>query len=189
MIDFLFSIDSAIFYFINQTLSLKFLDKFFLIITNVKHWYIAYIILWFFCFLKGGRVGKIAAIGAIILITVSDQLNSNLIKDLFARERPCHVLEDVRLLVSCKGSYSFPSSHAFNNFAISVFFLTIFPKFKWVLLISASLVALSRPYIGVHYPSDILAGAILGSALGYVFALAALKINSYIVRGKNSDTG
>lgn len=179
MIDFLYSIDTSVFYFLNNTISVKFLDKFFLIITDVKHWYIAYIILWFLCFLKGGRIGKIAAIGAIILITVSDQLNSNVLKHLFERVRPCHVLDDVRLLVSCKGSYSFPSSHAFNNFAISLFFLTIFPRYKYPLLIGATLVAISRPYIGIHYPSDVLAGAVFGAGFGYLFALAALKLDNY----------
>jgi undecaprenyl-diphosphatase len=180
MIDFFYNIDVGIFYFINQTISVKFLDKFFLIITDVKHWYIAYLVLLGICFTKGGRIGKIAVLGAIILITISDQLNSNFLKHLFERIRPCHVLEDVRMLVSCKSSYSFPSSHAFNNFALSFYFMTIFPKYKWLLIIAASLVALSRPYIGVHYPSDILVGAVLGGALGYAAAVTTQKIDNYI---------
>lgn len=184
MTDFLYSIDVNLFYFINQTLSVKFLDKFFLIITDVKHWYIAYIILWSMLLIKGGRMGKIAAVSAILLITISDQLSSNLIKGLVERVRPCHVLENVRMLVSCKNSYSFPSSHAVNNFALAVFMLRLFPKYKWILLTVATLVALSRPYIGVHYPSDIAAGAILGSAIGYLMSIAAFKFDAYLTNRK-----
>ncbi len=180
MADFFYSIDVWLFYLINQTISAKFLDKFFLILTDVKHWYIAYIILWSILYFKGGRLGKIAAIGSILLITVSDQFNSHFLKHLVERVRPCHVLDNVRLLVSCKSSYSFPSSHATNNFAIAFFMLRLFPKYKWILIVVASLVALSRPYVGVHYPSDIAAGAILGAGIGYLFSIAAVRIDSYL---------
>jgi undecaprenyl-diphosphatase len=184
MTDFLYYIDVNIFYFINQTISFKFLDKFFLIITDVKHWYIAYIILWFILFLKGGRTGKIAAIGAIILIAFSDQLSSHLLKNVITRVRPCHVLENVKLLVSCKNSFSFPSSHAVNNFALAVFMLRLFPKYKWILIIIASLVAISRPYLGLHYPSDILGGAVIGSVFGYIFSIAAYRLDKYFDKRK-----
>ncbi len=179
MADFLYSIDLNIFYFINHTLSNPVFDKFFTLITNVKNWYIAYIILWCIAFFKGGRIGKIAAIGAIFVITFSDQLNSSLLKNLFERIRPCNALTDANALLGCSGSYSFPSSHGVNNFAIAVFFYRLFPKLKWVLLVSAGLIAFSRPYVGVHYPSDILVGALLGWGIGYLFSLLALKINDY----------
>jgi undecaprenyl-diphosphatase len=179
MVDFFYSIDVAIFYFINHSLSNPVFDKFFTILTNLNSWLIAYIILWFICFFKGGRLGKIAAIGAIILIVASDQFSSSLLKNLFERIRPCNALSDVNILVVCTGSYSLPSSHAVNNFAVAVFFSSVFPKFKWILLSVAFLVALSRPYVGVHYPSDILIGAIIGSIIGYAFAFGTIKINKY----------
>ncbi len=92
MVDFFYSIDVAIFYFINHSLSNPVFDKFFTILTNLNSWLIAYIILWFICFFKGGRLGKIAAIGAIILIVASDQFSSSLLKNLFERIRPCNAL-------------------------------------------------------------------------------------------------
>lgn len=180
MFDILYNVDVAVFYFINHTLSNPLFDKFFAFITEVKHWYIAYIILWFIAFFKGGRVGKIAAIGVLILITVSDQVSSQLLKNFFARIRPCNALPDVNILAGCTGSYSMPSSHAVNNFAVAVFFYRIYPKLKWVLLGSAFVIALSRPYVGVHYPSDILVGALIGSLFGYIFSVAVLRINTYI---------
>jgi undecaprenyl-diphosphatase len=179
MLDVLYQIDLSIFYFINHNLSTPFLDKFFVFITEVKHWYIAYIILFFITIFKGGRIGKISAIGMILLVVASDQLSSTFLKDLFQRIRPCNALPDVNILAGCTGSFSFPSSHAVNNFAAAVYFGKIFPKIKWILFSVATLMAISRPYVGVHYPSDVIGGAIIGALLGYLFALVVLRINNY----------
>ncbi len=177
MINFFDSLDRLIFEFLNQTIANPLFDKFFPYITDVKHWYLVYVVLLCISFFKGGRIGKIAAIGTIFLIAASDQISSHLLKNLFARIRPCNALEGVRLLVGKTSSYSFPSSHAVNNFAAAVFFARLFPKIKWVLLSVASIVALSRPIVGVHYPSDIIAGAIVGATIGYIFSYFALKLN------------
>jgi undecaprenyl-diphosphatase len=185
--DIFYSIDLSVFYFLNHTISTPILDKFFVFITDVNHWYIAYVILLGVAFFKGGRTGKIAAITALIVVGVSDQISSAFLKDLFARIRPCNALPDVNLLVGCTGSYSMPSSHAVNNFAVAVFFLKLYPKLKWVLLTTATIVALSRPYVGVHYPSDIIVGAIIGSIIGYLFALLVMRLNKSIrIVGKDT---
>lgn len=180
MIEILYTIDVEIFYFINHTLSNSFFDKLFPFITEVKHWYVAYIILWFTLIFKGGRYGKVAALFAILVITASDQFSSHFLKYQIERIRPCNVLPNVNILVGCTSSYSFPSSHAVNNFAIAIFISRLYPKLKWVLLITAFFMALSRPYVGVHYPSDIIGGAIIGSVIGYIMAIFALKTDKYI---------
>lgn len=177
MVEFLYSIDVSVFYFINHTLANPVFDKFFPFITEADHWFIAYLILWLILFFKGGRVGKIAAIGTIFLVTASDQLSSNLLKNLFERIRPCNVLADVNVFDGCSSSFSFPSSHAVNNFAAAVYFGRIFTRYKWIFLTVAVLVALSRPYVGVHYPSDIVAGALIGSLVGYIFSYLVLTID------------
>lgn len=179
MIDFLYSIDLNVFYFINHTLANSFFDKFFPFITEVKNWYLAYIILWLILFIKGGRIGKITAVAVLVAIIFSDQFSSHFLKDIAARIRPCNALPDVRLLVTSTGSYSFPSSHAVNNFTIAVLLMRIFPKYKWILLTTAFVVILSRPYVGVHYPSDILGGALIGSLIGYCFSLLVKSVDSY----------
>lgn len=179
MIDFLYSIDVSVFYFINHSIANPVFDKFFVFITEVKHWYLVYIILLGISIVYGGRTGRIAAAGAIILITISDQFSSFTLKDLFTRIRPCNVLPDVRDLTGCSDSYSFPSSHAVNNFAIFIFYTRIYPNLKWVLFISAFLVSLSRVYIGRHYPSDIIGGAIIGMAIGYGVSSLALLTDKY----------
>jgi undecaprenyl-diphosphatase len=180
MIEFLYNADVALFYFINSTIANPVFDKLFVTITDVNNWYIAYIILWGICFFKGGKTGKIAAFLVIILITVTDQFSSHLLKPLIGRTRPCNVLEHVNILVSCTKSYSWPSSHAVNNFAVAGFFAALFPKYKHVLYTVAALVALSRVYVGVHYPSDILGGALIGFGFGYLFAMIAERIYRYI---------
>ena len=182
MIDFLYQIDLAVFYFINHTLSNSLFDKFFPFITEVDHWYITYAILFLIMIIKGGRVGRIAAVFLILLIIVSDQFSSSLIKNWVGRIRPCNELPDVNILAGCTSSFSFPSAHAVNNFAAAVFLTFIFPKYKWAFLITAFLLAFSRPYVGVHYPSDVFGGALLGTLIGYIFALLTLQINKFFSR-------
>ena len=145
-------------------------DKFFVFITDVKHWILLYVFLWLALLIKGGRKGMVSAIGVIFLIIISDQISSHFLKNLFERLRPCNALENVRLLVSCSRSFSMPSSHAVNNFAVAAFFGRLYPKSKTTLFVIATLVALSRPYVGVHYPSDIIVGALVGFLIGLYFA-------------------
>ena len=185
--EFLYSIDLTVFYFFNQTISTGFLDKFFSIITDVNNWYIAYVILVGIAFFKGGRHGKIAVIGLILLIVVTDQTGYRILKDFFERVRPCNVLADVITPVGCAGGFSFPSNHALNNFAAAVFLLRLFPAYKWIFLIVATLVSISRIYLGVHYSSDVLGGALIGAAFGYLFSIAALKLEQYFIK-KNEFT-
>lgn len=186
--EFLYSFDLAIFYLFNHTISTGFLDRFFSIITDVNKWYIAYLILLGIAFFKGGLRGKIAVFGLILLIIVTDQTGYRLLKEFFERVRPCNALTDVITPVGCAGGYSFPSNHALNNFAAAVFLLRLFPNFKWVFLITATLVSLSRIYLGVHYPSDILGGALIGIIFGYLFSIAALKVESYFTKKQNLST-
>jgi undecaprenyl-diphosphatase len=180
--EFLYSIDLIVFYFFNHTISTGFLDKFFSIITDVNKWYIAYIILVGIAFFKGGRRGKIAVIGLILLIIVTDQTGYRILKELFERVRPCNELADAITPIGCAGGFSFPSNHALNNFVAAVFLLRLFPAYKWIFLIVATLISISRIYLGVHYPSDVIGGALIGVAFGYLFSIAALKLEQYFIK-------
>lgn len=187
MSDFLYSIDLTVFYFFNHTISTPFLDKFFSLITNVNSWYIAYVILLLISMIKGGRKGRIVALGVLILIAITDQVSHQLIKEYFHRLRPCVTLKDAITPLGCTGSFSFPSNHAFNNFAAAVFVYKFFPKLKWALFITAILVSISRVYLGLHYPSDILGGAIFGIISGYLFAILIQWLDSvYLLKMKGA---
>ena len=92
--------------------------------------------------------------------------SANILKHLFERPRPCHILnpKDFNLLVGCGRSFSFPSGHAVNAFAIAATFSHFYRKAALPMFFCAALIAFSRIYVGVHYPSDVIAGAIWGGA-------------------------
>lgn len=189
MADFLYSIDLSVFYFFNHTISAGFLDKFFSIITNVNNWYVTYIILLGISIFNGGRKGKLAAIGVIILIIISDQVGYHVLKELVKRIRPCNALADAITPLGCTGSFSFPSNHALNNFAAATFYYRLYPDLKWVLYIAASLVSISRVYLGLHYPSDILGGAVIGIIFGYILSAFVLLLDKKLTNNKSKKIG
>jgi undecaprenyl-diphosphatase len=182
MFDLLYNADVAVFFFFNHYLSAPFLDRFFSIITNVNNWYITYVILLAYVFIKGGRTGRIAVIGVILLILVTDQVSHKIIKELFQRVRPCHVLANVITPLGCSGTYSFPSNHAVNNFAAAMFLSMLYRGYTWIFFLTALLVAVSRIYLGLHYPSDVLAGALIGAGTGYLFGILAIKVDGLFKR-------
>lgn len=178
--DLLYTIDRSLFLFINQTLSNPVGDVMWPLITDYdKRWPVRILLLltWVFLLLRGGRRGRTAALLLIPLLFVTDRLNSDVLKEIIGRARPCHevdgvqIVQGIHLLVDCGAGKSFPSSHAVNNFALATLFSSYYPRGKWSLFGWAAIVALSRPAVGVHYPSDIAAGAIVGFliALGIVY--------------------
>jgi len=123
-----------------------------------------------------GKTFLATAIAAVVISVISVSLADlacSWLKVVTTRPRPCQALEGVRLIVSCPRSLSLPSSHGATSFAfITPYFLLArrFLQAGWLafLLVLASLIALSRTYLGVHYPSDIVAGAALGAVISGV---------------------
>ncbi|MEP6584596.1 MAG: phosphatase PAP2 family protein [Ginsengibacter sp.] len=114
----------------------------------------------------------------LINVTLSDVISSRLIKEFFFRLRPCQdpAFEGkVRLLVSyCPYSSSFTSSHAVNHFAAAMFIFTTFRKsispFWAFVFLWACLISYAQVYVGVHFPLDVICGAIIGLMIGYINA-------------------
>lgn len=174
-------IDEKFFYFINVTCANPVTDKAMPFITDSNHWIIFYATMWLYMIIKGGRKGLVAGLLIIVCIVISDQLSSQVLKSLFQRVRPCNTLPGVHLLVNCTDSFSFPSSHAVNNFAGAYLFTYFYKELKYFLYIGASIVALSRVFCGVHYPFDILGGMAIGLTIGmlviYLWKLLDKKFN------------
>jgi len=178
------ALDKSIFFFINTTLANPVTDHLMPFVTsdlNLKIFYAACIvgILW-----KGDNRLRFAIIFSGICIAFSDQLSSHLLKPLIGRPRPCHVF-DVHLLVGCGGGKSMPSSHAANLFGQAVFFWRVAPKSAKYLFPLAVVVALSRVFVGVHYPLDITVGAVVGTASGFA-AFGLFKISWDYIQNRNA---
>ena len=128
-----------------------------------------------------GRVW-VALLFTVLLIVVTDQV-SVLIKNTVARLRPCHepALEGMIHLVrnQCGGMYGFVSSHAANTFGIASFTAPLINKkwYSWSIFIWAAMVSYSRIYLGVHYPGDVIFGALLGIITGFGLSESVKQIN------------
>ncbi|MGF1924924.1 MAG: phosphatase PAP2 family protein [Bacteroidia bacterium] len=119
----------------------------------------------------------------MITFALGDFISAKLIKPNVQRVRPCNEVslsKSIIKRVPCGSGYSFPSAHATNHFAIALFLIGIFYRdWKWILplgLIWAALVAFAQVYVGVHYPLDTLAGALLGTAIGLITSTFYKKI-------------
>lgn len=169
MIEFIKHIDQELLLLLNSFHSESF-DSIMWFISGKFEWIPFYLFLIFLIIKKFKKDSWIILIAIALLITLSDQISVRFFKNVFERYRPCHNIEIGHLvhLVNnkCGGMYGFVSSHATNSFAIATFILLLLRKdYKWItatLIFWASLVSYSRIYLGVHYPADIIAGAILG---------------------------
>jgi undecaprenyl-diphosphatase len=163
MLEILREIDVSLFYLINRGLQNIVFDVSMPIITD--RYYFMILALMIYMASTHKKKALIPIVLTIISVALSDWA-ANILKHLIGRIRPCHVLESARILVGCTNSFSMPSNHAANSFAIILAVSYMSGKWvRWIALTVALLVGFSRVYIGVHYPSDVLAGALTGIAV------------------------
>ncbi|WP_345232194.1 phosphatase PAP2 family protein [Olivibacter ginsenosidimutans] len=119
----------------------------------------------------------------LLTFGAADFLSASVIKPLVKRVRPCNELALKGEMVSrirCGSGYSFPSSHASNHFAIALFLIMVYRRrwksILWLALIWAFLVSFAQIYVGVHYPIDVICGALFGALIGYIIARLFLRI-------------
>ena len=103
-------------------------------------------------------------IGEVVILTliVSTIVGEGIVKHIVARIRPCNQQNSLNLLIPKPMSYSFPSGHTLSSFAVAKVLSMYFIEYKLIFMAIASLIAVSRMYLYVHYPTDVIAGGILG---------------------------
>jgi hypothetical protein len=152
------------------------LDSLMWMVSGRLTWLPLYLLLAFRLFRREGlRRGLIAAVMIAVMIVTVDQLCASVIRPLVCRLRPSNPDNPVSALVTVVngyrgGRYGFPSCHAANTFALATFLSLVFRNRRITLCLMAwsLLVGLSRVYLGVHYPADILGGCVIGALIAAV---------------------
>ena len=182
ILDILLSVDRACFIFINSSLSNPVFNFIMPLFDNTKYFIPLMLIPWLFAIIydKKNR-WKLAVLIPLVIILV-DQ-SGLFLKKTILRPRPWAGMDPdlVIHLITQKGrNYSFPSNHAANMSGLAVVFSAIYFQYKYLFWSIAGIVILSRVYIGVHYPSDVIAGWFIGT----VYGLLLVKSWEYFKRDK-----
>ena len=171
MVEQFMQMDTRLFLFINNSMHFAWADAFFPYLTQLSHWFTPLTVLFVWMAFFSGKKGRRVLLILLLTVAVTDFINTRGLKKTIERPRPALAVQGTAPLVDAYG-YSFPSGHAANMFAACLLLGLIYRRWLWPLLALASLVAFSRVYVGVHYPSDVLAGAVLGALLaGLAFRL------------------
>jgi undecaprenyl-diphosphatase len=121
----------------------------------------------------------IMVLAALLVMLV---VNNIILKNLIARPRPCATYPELVELVHIPTSYSFPSGHTVSAMAVAFTILTQHKKLGIVAVIMAFLMGLSRLYVGVHFPTDVYGGIIVGAAIAFAVYYAEKKITPVLVK-------
>ena len=176
MLKKLLEIDRYLFLKINRDCSNSFFDTVMPFFREPKFWAPLYLFVLLIVIFNFGKKAAWWCIGAVVTVALTDSISSKIIKPFFARSRPCmdpDFSAQVRLVASyCGSNGSFTSSHATNHFGLAMFFFvtmqSIAPKYIKYFFLWASLVCFAQIYVGVHYPSDIIGGALFGILVGNI---------------------
>lgn len=171
MIEYLQYLDIELFKVLNGCYS-DYFDCIVWLISGKFTWLPLYLILLVVVFSRGWRQGLVIVIAIALTVTLCDQISSSLIKPAVERFRPSHTEELAASIHTVRGylggRYGFLSSHAANTFGVAILLAGLFRRksFTITILAWALVVSYSRIYLGVHFPGDVLCGAILGLLLG-----------------------
>ncbi len=180
--------DIWLFRLLNLRLASPAMDDLMLFLTDARLSVHLLVLAAMFIVVRRGRDGFILLALALLAVGIADFTASGLFKPLFHRVRPCFALAGVRLLLNQTHSWSMASSHAANAAAVATTIVIFFHRgqpvdrlFALLMVVHAGLIALSRVYIGVHYPGDVLAGALIGVlAAATVYTVAAWLLKRFV---------
>lgn len=189
----LLEFDRALFFLINDAGHNAWLDALMPFWRDRFFWIPLYVALASFVVWKFGTAkGAFFILAVIVAAGVADLTSSRLIKQNVERLRPCNepeIKEEVNLLVHCGGGYSFTSSHAANHFAVAVFICftlgRLYRRIRLPLLLWAASIAYGQVYVGIHYPLDVVCGALVGTLIGWGVSFAYRKYGGSLVVFEN----
>ncbi len=167
MLETLLNIDGGFLLLLQEYLRTPLLNDIMIFITTLGNggmiWIAATIIL-----LIPKKTRKVGIMSAMALLA-SLIINNNIVKNLVQRPRPYMTFQDIRILIPTPSEFSFPSGHTSSSFAAASVFYRHLPKKLGVpAVVLAGLIGFSRLYVGVHYPTDVIAGVIMGILLSYL---------------------
>ena len=168
MLEYLIELDKVVFLLFNYILANPVTNFVMPIITDDNYLRIIFVLIGLLLLVFGDRKQRWLVLFAGITMVLTDQTAAGFLKPLIERARPCHLFapEDLNLLVGCGSGYAMPSAHAANVFGQAAL-ISMYVRFtRWPLYLFAILVASSRVFVGVHYPGDILMGALVGVLAG-----------------------
>ncbi len=194
MLDFLNDIDTQILLFLNN-MHLPFFDHFMMAFTGRFIWVPMYATILYILFKRFGyKVAICYTIAIPLVIICADQLCATIIRPWVERLRPANINNPISNLVHIVdnyrgGKYGFPSCHAANSFALATFLSLLFAKrrFTIFIIVWAFFNSYSRLYLGVHYPGDLIIGAMVGFVVGYIGYRIANAISSRISTCRDLD--
>lgn len=176
----LWKFDFEILFFIKDHIRNGFLDIVVPFYTNLGDDGIIWIVVGLIMLVpKKTRKCGIMVLAALLVMLV---LNNIILKNLIARPRPCATYPELVELVKIPHSYSFPSGHTVSAMAVAFTILTQHKKLGIVALIMAFLMGLSRLYVGVHFPTDVYGGIIVGALIALIVWCAEKKITPVITK-------
>ena len=182
MLETLLNLDGGFLLFLQESVRSPILDNIMIFITSLGNggmiWIAATIVLLIpKKTRKAGIMSAVALLGSLII-------NNNIVKNIVQRPRPFVTFTDLQIIIPTPSEFSFPSGHTSSSFAAAAVFYRHLPKKLGLpAVILAGLIGFSRLYVGVHYPTDVIAGVLMGILLSY---LAEYLVNLFVKKLKKA---
>ena len=180
MIQKLLEFDQLVFNWINAGLRNPVLDWLMPVVSNWQYFWLPLLLVLAIILIRGGSRSRWILLGLIMVLALGDSFTSLVLKPFFDRPRPYITLNDIMVFkdhwvpssaIRAHKTISFPSTHAVNATAAATLLIFYFRKWWPIPVVFVILVGFSRVYMGLHYPSDVLAGMVVGLACAGVILL------------------
>ena len=182
MLETLLNLDGGFLLFLQESVRNPILDNLMIFITSLGNGGMIWIVATIALLIpkktrKAGIMSAAALLGSLII-------NNNIVKNIVQRPRPFVTFTDLQIIIPTPSEFSFPSGHTSSSFAAAAVFYRHLPKKLGLpAVILAGLIGFSRLYVGVHYPTDVIAGVLMGILLSY---LAEYLVNLFVKKLKKA---